>query len=115
MPIWPVTLPQQLLVKDYTETMADTSIRTSMESGPAKVRKRTSAAIRPVRGSLILTAAEVAIFKAFYITDLSGGALRFDWVDPITAAAVEMRFTETPGWSSQGNLFRVSLSLEIMP
>ena len=112
---WPETLPQALLIEGYSEAPANTLVRTSMESGPAKVRRRATAAIRPVKGTLVLTAAELAYLKNFYNTTLLGGALRFNWVDPLTEAAVEMRFTETPTWIAQDGLYKVSLGLEILP
>ena len=112
---WPETLPQILLIEGYAESMADTSIRSSMDTGPAKVRKRTSAAIRPLKGTIILTETQLAAFKNFYITDLSGGALRFTWEDPVTEEELEMRFTAPPSWKRDGLIYKVNLDLEILP
>jgi len=83
IPVWPASLPQRLLIKSYSESPADVLLRTSMDFGPAKVRRRGTAGPRPVSGSIIVTAAELATFKTFFNTTLLGGSLRFRWRDPI--------------------------------
>ena len=83
IPAWDASLPQRLLVKSYSESPADVLLRTSMDFGPAKVRRRGTAGPRPVSGSIIVTAAELATFKTFFNTTLLGGSLRFRWCDPI--------------------------------
>jgi len=116
IPAWDAGLPQTLLINGYSESAADNLLRTSMDVGPAKQRRRSAAGPRPVSGSLKMTAAQIATFKTFYITTLLGGSLRFSWTDPITAAAVEMRFTGAPSWTAiGGDLYDVSLELEILP
>lgn len=117
IPAWEATLPTRLVISGYGESPADNLLRTSMESGPAKQRRRSAAGVRPIDGKLILTATQLATFKTFYNTTLLSGSLRFSWVDPVDGTtAVEMRFTKVPSWSAiSGTLFDVALSLEIMP
>ena len=116
MPTWPVTLPQTLLMDGYGEAAPNVLLRSQMEIGPAKVRRRSSAGIRPVKGYLILTLEELEIFKAFHHDDLEDGALRFTWVEPLDEETeVEMRFAEVPSWSSENGLYKVQMSLEILP
>ena len=83
IPAWDASLPQRLIIKSYAESPADVLVRTSMDFGPAKVRRRGTAGPRPVSGSIIVTAAQLATFKTFFNTTLSGGALRFRWRDPL--------------------------------
>lgn len=116
IPAWDAGLPQKLLIDGYSETMADNLLRTSMDAGPAKQRRRSAAGARPVSGTLKMTAAQMATFKTFYYTTLLSGALRFSWTDPITGGAVEMRFTAVPSWRAiSGNLYDVEIKLEILP
>lgn len=117
METWPATLPQTLLVEGYEEKLPDVNLRSAMEVGPAKVRRRVTAAVRPVTGQLIMTLAQIDIFKGFYNDDLLGGSLRFEWVDPYyEIAMVEMRFTEVPAFSpTDPGLYKVSMKLEILP
>ena len=58
MTVWPSSLPAPLL-STFKETPPDNVIRTSMDVGVAKVRKRTSANVRPISFSLMLTPAQV--------------------------------------------------------
>lgn len=116
VPAWDVGLPQKLLINGYNETAANNLLRTSMDVGPAKQRRRSTAGPRPVTGKLVMTSTQLGTFKAFYITTLLGGSLRFSWTDPVTSAAVEMRFTEAPSWTAVGrSLYDVELKLEILP
>lgn len=117
IPAWDASLPQRLLVKSYSESPADVLLRTSMDFGPAKVRRRGTAGPRPVSGSIIVTAAELATFKTFFNTTLLGGSLRFSWVDPVDGTTTtEMRITKNPSWQAlSGDLFEIALELEILP
>ncbi|MHB8109755.1 MAG: hypothetical protein ACYDHW_06955 [Syntrophorhabdaceae bacterium] len=117
IPAWPGTLPQRLLISGYGESLPNTLLRTSMDMGPAKQRRRGAAGATPINGKLILTSTERTAFLTFFNTTLLGGSLRFSWVDPVDGVtANEMRFTETPSISAiSGNLFEVNMSLEIMP
>lgn len=117
VPDWPATLPQVLLVNGYQEGARDNALRSAMDSGPAKVRRRATAAARPVQGKLVMTAAELEIFKDFYADDLLDGSLRFSWMEPADGVtAVEMRFKEAPSWSAADpGIYEVNVSLEILP
>jgi len=114
---WPSTIPQELSVAGYGEAAPDTTIRSSMDAGPAKVRRRATCAVRPVSGKMVMTAAELDTFREFYDDDILGGSLRFNWVDPLDGTtAVEMRFTAPPSWSAFGqDGWEVSMQLEILP
>ncbi len=45
-PVWPPSLPQRPLAQGFSEQAPDTLIRTQMEAGPPKVRRRFTAGIR---------------------------------------------------------------------
>jgi hypothetical protein len=116
--VWPETLPQKLLVDGYSQSAANTLLRSEMETGPAKQRRRFSAGTVPLSGKLILDWDELDILRAFYDTTLVGGSLRFIWKDPIDQLSgnAQMRFTSPITWTTYGaGLFSVSLNLEIMP
>lgn len=113
---WPATLPNNLLVDGYSQASANVMLRTSMDVGPAKVRRRFTAGVQPIAGQQEMTLTELGTFRGFYHNTLHGGSLRFVWRDPVTHANVEMRFTEPPTWTALGGLhYMVSMSLEILP
>lgn len=120
-PTWPSTLPQKPLLSGLAEQTPNTAIRTSMETGPAKVRRRYTAGVRKFPVSFVLTAAQVATMDTFLQETIMSGALPFDWLHPRTGAAVSFRVipesadtlnTFTP---LGAGLWQTSLNLEVMP
>jgi len=115
---WPETLPQKLLVDGYSQAAANTLMRSNMETGPAKQRRRFSSGVEPVSGKLILDYTEFDTLKEFYDTTLIGGSLRFIWKDPTDQLSGNrlFRFTSPINWTTYGaGLFNVSLQLEMLP
>lgn len=117
IPAWPNTLPQRLLVNGFDESPADALLRSNMEAGPAKQRRRSAAGSRTVNGKLVLTSTELADLLTFFNTTLLNGSLRFSWVEPRDGTtANEMRFTAVPSFTAiNGYLYDVTLPMEIMP
>lgn len=116
MSSWPATIPQALFTDGYGEAPPNVTIRSQMDFGPDKVRRRATAGVRPVSGKMVMTSAQLADFKTFYNTTILGGSLRFDWVDPYDGTtAVEMRFSEPPSWTAAEGNYEVSMKLEILP
>jgi len=113
---WPGGLPQDILQGTYTEQPPDVVVRTEMSAGPAKVRRRATAGVRPVSGRIRVTKSEVATFDTFFDSTLKGGALRFDWKNPRTGTSKELRFTGRPEYAAlSDDLFEITLPLEILP
>ena len=115
---WPSTLPQRMTVDGYGSSMPNLTVKTALEGGPAKIRRRTTCGVRPIKGTIIFTHDELADFKTFFEDTILGGSLRFNWIDPEIVdedISVEMRFTDIPSWTPFGNDWKVSLGLEILP
>jgi hypothetical protein len=117
MATWPATLPQAVIGRGFSETLPDLVLRTPVESGPAKSRRRLSYNVRPTTATIIVTQAQAAIFDTFYNTDLEGGALSFDWISQRTGAAVSLRFTGVPKITnlSKRAYWEIAMQLEILP
>lgn len=115
IPVWPSTLPFELLQRGYTQAAADTTLKTSMDAGPSKIRRRYTAGVESVTGTLILSEPQLTTIRYFYKTTLKGGSLRFTWVEPVSLTNVEFRFTGPVQWSMSGGWYEVSLELEILP
>lgn len=115
---FPATITKYLQLSGYSESLPNVSIRSQMDAGPDKVRRRASSGVRVIQGDLILTADELVDFKDFYNNDLLGGSLRFNWLDPADrVTTVEMRFTESPTFTPliSSDYFKVNMKLEILP
>ena len=116
MASWPVTLPQYVLREGLGETLPDTALRTEMDAGPAKLRRRTSAAVRPISAAVNLSTSQAADLETFYVDTLEGGTLPFDMADPRTGTTYSFRFTAPPALYPLGaTLWRASLALERLP
>lgn len=115
--VWPASLPQNPLLAGFTESPPNLTIRTPMEAGPPKLRRRATAGVRPLPLQVALTKAQVATLDAFYLTTLAGGSLPFDWTHPRTAAAATFAFTAPPSYTPLGSdlNYSVQLPLEVRP
>lgn len=118
-PVWPIDLPQDVFTEGYDEGLPDVALRTQMDAGPAKTRRRHTAAPRPLNVTVGLSRAQAASFDDFFTEDLAGGALSFDWIHPRTLAAVTLRFVTPPPPrivpEPGAQRWRVALTLEVMP
>ena len=79
---WPSTLPQSFQQSSYSESPQSGLIRTNMDSGPPKVRRRFTALVTTYKGSMILTNTQVATFKSFFTSTIKYGSLSFNFPDP---------------------------------
>ena len=116
MVTWPITLPVSPLLDGFTETAEEIIIRSKMDSGPDKVRARTTAGVRTFSMAFIMTKNETAVFDAFYLNDLNGGAIAFDFTHPRTGETLSMRVTKPPVYTPQNSkYFRIKLEAEALP
>jgi len=115
-PSWPLTLPQRFLRRGYAEGFKDNIIRSENEIGPAKTRRRATAAIRPVSGIMMMTATELATFQDFVEDDLGDGALAFTMpAQSADSGTWLVRMTAPFEISPNDFHWEVSMSLEVLP
>lgn len=114
--VWPATLPQGLQRTDYAEGIGDGRLRSQMDAGPAKVRRRSSAMPRPLTGTMVVTSAQIQTVRQFIEETLIGGSLPFCMPAPRTGGPILVRLVEMPSWSALGGKwYRLNLSLEVLP
>lgn len=77
IPLWPDDLPCRVRRDGYGETLPDGRLRQKMDAGPAKTRRRTSAAVRPVSASLEVGADAKVRFDRFWAEETAEGSLPF--------------------------------------
>jgi hypothetical protein len=121
MDTWPATLPQRLSCDASVQDDESRAI-TDMDSGPASVRNRFTAITQTVKGSMVLTGAQLATFNTFFRVTIKHGSLSFNWIHPFTEETIEIRFKSKPGWkcvksaeSVDDRLYQASLELEVQP
>ena len=117
MATWPATLPtfQEFLEGSYREFLANNVIRTEMDIGPAKIRRRGTAAPDIISGTMHMTSTQVGIFQTFYEDTIYYGSTTIDTIHPRTTAAITVNLLEQPQISRHGADWQVTLTCEILP
>lgn len=113
---WPNDVPKSPLVDSFTEQPGRDVVRTQMDAGPSKMRRRTTAGVRKITKTLRMTESEVESLDTFYTSTLGQGTLRFDVENPRTGTVKEMRFVKRPTWRLvTDDDYDVNVQLEVMP
>lgn len=111
---WPESLQQLLNEAGFAQSFGETVIRTDMDIGPAKTRRRFTRGIDTFTSTIDLERDLYQTFRDFYDTTLNGGTLYFEFEHPITGDLEEFRFTAPPTISPLGGrYFRINMSWEI--
>ncbi len=120
LPAWPGGLPQNQF-KGVADERQKGAIRTAMDAGPAKIRRRFSAVVRAINTSLMMTGTQRQTLNTFFITTLAEGSTPFTWTDPVDDTTQNFRFTAPPKFALQQGgttglrIWRADLMLEILP
>lgn len=115
MATWPATLPAPLL-NSFREQPPENTIRSPMDKGPPKIRRITTANIRPISFSLALTPAQVEILDDFYTTETFSGSVEFYFDHPRTGETFSAVFAERPSYEErEGVDYLAAISLELLP
>jgi hypothetical protein len=109
---WPGALPKTLLIAGLSAKQNSNVIRTEMDAGPKKARRRYTANSKIFTGKMILDVNQRNILERFYHTDLADGVLRFNFTNPQTLTVQEFRFTDDYTEASADGKFEISVSLE---
>lgn len=115
---WPTALPSVNLT-GWKYTKQSAVLKSEMEIGPPKRRKRATSHWAVLTGTLDLTQAQFEAFTAFVETDLKGGIEYINWPDFISgntklaALSVDSKGELYTVTQTSENTFRVQLKLEI--
>lgn len=110
--IWPGTLSQYPLKTGFVISPQKQTIRSEMDIGPAKQRRRTSANTVRYTCKLMLTDTEKATFDTFYNDTTQGGSLAFTW----DYFSNDVRFVGQPSFSPiRPDLYQVTFYIEELP
>jgi len=110
METWPTSLPLPEQA-GYSEQQANNILRTQMDAGAPKQRRRYTAVYTTVKFQMTLTSAQTATLMSFYNLV---GAGSFYWTHPRTGASVTARFTEPPILSAKDNHILANVTLEVL-
>ena len=115
MTAWPTTLPNPA-IGTFNESPPDNSIRSSMDKGYDKVRRRTTACVRSISFTLGLTRTQCETLDEFYVTTTASGRVSFDYMHARIKETVEARFAQKPSYRDvSGVKWDCGVELEILP
>ena len=109
---WPSTLRGFFLKDGFQEVPPKNVIRTQMDVGPAKVRRRTTSNVRTYNCKIFLTMTLVATFDTFFVTTTRSGSLTILLKHPRTKVDGTFRFVGEPQYSRASQGWTVSFQLE---
>jgi len=113
MVTWPTDLPQSPLIAGFGNEEQDAFVRTSMETGVDKIRRRYTGVATPYKWPLILTNTQKTSLSTFYQTS---GALSFSMTEPVLQVVKSFRFTKAPAYAPLShNRWSTILELEMLP
>ena len=110
MAVWPSTLPLPEQ-EGYNEAQANNILRTTMDAGAPKQRRRYTAVYTTVKFQMTLTSTQTTTLMSFYNLV---GADAFTWTHPRTSASVTARFIEPPILSAKDNHILAGVTLEVL-
>jgi len=112
---WPTALVgKSPLYTGYGEEPQDQAVRSNMDQGAPKVRRRFSAGTTVMALVYSFSVAELAAFETFYETTLQAGVFKFNFVHPRTGATKDARLEKPYSLAPMGvDRWKVSMSLRI--
>ncbi|MBN9674646.1 hypothetical protein [Salipiger bermudensis] len=116
MPTWPASLPFFSSRSGANRQVSGGQLRSEMDFGPDKVRRRTSTTPQSRSGRMaVMTKPELDAFEAFFSVTLGEGALSFDALDTFDDTTRDFRFLGGYSVERWGDFFSVTAELEILP
>jgi hypothetical protein len=116
--VWPAGLPQ-FVAKNFSGDSGANILRTPMDAGPAKERRRSGRA-SPLQVQFFMTSAQIDTLETFVNTTLRGTA-RFGFNHPRKQTQVEVRIIPQQDGALYkysfmgGQMYSVTMSLEVLP
>lgn len=115
VPAWPSELPCFFTTTSYEEGGADNVLRSQTSVGPAKSRRRTTSNVWTQTGQMVMSYDQYAAFYDFLKNDILDGATAFTFPDRLGGSDLLVRMRDPHKATLNGNLWTVSLSLEVLP
>jgi hypothetical protein len=119
VPVWPAGLPQEPIKSGYSEQFPDNLLRSSSESGVAKVRRKGATPPFKITVTMLLTAGQRLMLQSFARDTLLDGALRFEFVHPVDDVTFEARLVPADKGlytiKPHGLDYQVTLNMEVLP
>jgi hypothetical protein len=113
---WPAQIQDCLEEQGFGLQKGETALRTDMDVGPQKVRRRFTKGVDTITGTIVVNKDQYVIFDAFFSTSLAGGILAFTFPHPITKVLTNFRFKGPYQLNpAGGGYFNISMVWEKLP
>ena len=112
--LWPSDLPSMPRAAGFGYTEGDNTIRSEMDVGPAKVRRRSTLRIDRYSVSLSLDDDQRVSLYQFRSAILEDGSLSFTWTHPITGMPCECRFVGPIAWARESGEWVAAFEVEVI-
>lgn len=87
--VWPDGLPRNVTVDSFAMELRDGRASSSRDAGPPGMRRRSSAAVKPYSGTIIINNEQRLILDQFWEITLKGGVLPFLYLSCIDGGGLE--------------------------
>lgn len=118
MATYPSNLPFFDMRAGYGEAAPGGILRTGMDAGPAKMRRRSSSVPSRFSGTTApMSAAQLADFQEWVRASIAGGAISFTAAHPVTQAVTRFRFADASqpySVTATGQGYAITAELEIL-
>jgi len=105
--VWPLALPQFVNQSGFSLDVGDTTIKSSVDVGPAKRRRISTRSVDTLTVSMDIDYTQYQMLYDFFNTSLNGGINSFLFNHPITTIPTEFRFIEPLKFSAKGGTYFV--------
>jgi len=110
---WPVSLQQVLNRDSFAISSAETILKSDMETGAPKRRRRFTKGVKDLTCSILVNGAGYSTLDTFYTTTLNGGIDSFEFIHPITSVLTLYKFNGPPKFTPVGfDSYNVSMVWE---
>ncbi len=111
---WPAALQDLWLKKGFQEVLPKNTLRTEMDDGPPKARRRSTANISKVQGQMFLTPSQAGSLDTFFNTTTKSGSLTINMKHPRTGVSGTYQFSAEPTYTSHNQGYVVTVKMELL-
>ena len=113
---FPGTLQDKVNEAGFTNQYGETSLRSAVDVGAAKVRQIYTKGIDVFSVTITIDLDDYTTLENFYKITIAGGSLTFEYNHPFTQVPTVFRFVAPPSFSPMGGVyFTVTMNWEEMP
>jgi hypothetical protein len=103
-------------VEGYEETTPKIVLRSQVDAGPPKVRRRFTSGIAKIVCRYTLPPDLLQVLDDFYFSACAGGAVAFEWTHPRRLEPVMVRFLEPPVYKAfHKDAWSATVTIEVLP